>query len=280
MGGAGNDLAIINVSLNAGGMTADGIDTVNLGAGDDLVSVVAPDGGQIRLTFTSAEVGNGSANDATSTGAQDGGLAVRLQLESADGSLTAANLVSRFDDEGTTFTTVGTATFDVRDLVSGAARGDQFDVVVLGTEGDNTSNFMGRAEAYYVNAGAGNDTVTGGLAADFLVGGGGNDTLRGMEGNDSFIGGGGNDTITGGAGADMFIFTANPGTDTITDFMSGTDRIDLRAFAGIDAGDVTEMTANGTTTVSVDTNNDGTADFTFLLTNGATPADGDYMFTA
>src|SRR3712207_6990744 len=52
---------------------------------------------QIRLTFTSAEVGNGSATDAGTMTNQDGGLAVRLQSENRAGDLTGK--ISRFDDE-------------------------------------------------------------------------------------------------------------------------------------------------------------------------------------
>lgn len=268
-GGNGNDLAILNAAL-------DGSDRIDLGNGSDNLSIIAPDGGQIRLTFTSAEVGNGGAADSGLLGGQDGGLAVRLQLEGSGDTLAGA--VSRVDDEGITFSTVGTATFDVRDLVSGAARGDQFDEVILGTEGNNSFDERGSLEAYYINAGAGNDSVTGGKAADFLVGGIGNDSLNGRAGNDKFIGGGGDDTITGGSGADTFIFTAMPGSDTITDFTSGSDKLDLRAFVGIDANDVTETASGANTIVSVDTNNDSIADFSFTLLNAPGPADGDYLF--
>ncbi len=267
MGGEGNDLAIMNVSLNAGGATSDGSDSVNLGAGDDTVSLTAPDGGQIRLTFTSSEVGNASANDSTATGNQDGGLAVRLQLENGDGTLSAANAISRFDDEGITFTTVGTATFDVRDLVSGTARGDQFDVVVLGTEAANTWNFSGQTQDYYVNGGMGNDTISGGLGNDFLVGGAGDDRLAG---------GGGEDTLLGGGGADTFVLNDMQSDVTIVDFVSGTDRIDLSMF-GITSANVTTSMVGTNMIVSVDSNSDGTADFDITLTN-STSVSADLFF--
>jgi len=44
-----------------------------------------------------------------------------------------------------------------------------------------------------------------------------NDTLYGDEGNVTLAGGLGDDSLTGGAGADTFVFTANTGSDTITD---------------------------------------------------------------
>jgi Ca2+-binding RTX toxin-like protein len=53
-------------------------------------------------------------------------------------------------------------------------------------------------------------------------------TLFGGAGSDTFLGGAGDDTLTGGAGADVFAYTAaNNDTDTITDFVGGTDIVSL-----------------------------------------------------
>ena len=231
-GGSGNDRAFFNVST-------DGSDTVNLGAGSDIVSVSAATARQIRLTFTSAEVGNGQATDANTLTNQDGGLAVRLQSENASGDLTGE--ISRFDDEGMTFVASRAGvTFDVRDLVSGAARGDQFEVVSLGTKAADTLTAVRSGDAYYFNAGMGNDRVTGGRANDFLVGGAGNDTLDGRGGNDKFIAGAGNDVLTGGSGGDTFIFNAAlaGNVDRIRDFRASDDtlQLDNAVFMGLTDG--------------------------------------------
>ncbi|MBD2202094.1 hypothetical protein H6G33_08800 [Calothrix sp. FACHB-1219] len=111
---------------------------------------------------------------------------------------------------------------------------------------------------------AGNDTLDGGVDRDRLEGGDGNDILRGGTGddnderlvagvkygglygdagndqlfgdagNDWLAGGAGNDTLTGGTGIDKFVFdigtaftTSAMGSDRITDFLTGTDKIVL-----------------------------------------------------
>ena len=67
---------------------------------------------------------------------------------------------------------------------------------------------------------------------DILLGNGGGNTLEGRGGNDVLDGRGGNDILNGGTGSDIFAFGS--GADGIGDFNRGEgDRIDLRAFAGI-----------------------------------------------
>lgn len=212
--GAGGDAVNLNVSR-------DRPVSRDLGAGDDTVRVSADRIGQVRLTFTSDDVGNGNALDGNNAANEDGGLAVRLQLEDGSGNLTGS--ASRFDDEGITFdSTLRGLTFDVRDLPTGTARGDQFDVVRLGTQQGDNLGVSDARRAYYLNAGMGNDTVTGGDNNDFLVGGGGNDTLSGRNGNDTLLGGVGNDTfvIEGRLNASI-------NRDTILDFSTTDDMIRL-----------------------------------------------------
>jgi serralysin len=86
--------------------------------------------------------------------------------------------------------------------------------------------------------GSGNDTLIANDGGCTLSGGAGNDALIGGAGNDRLVGGAGIDIMTGGGGADTFVFATGDSSaasgqhDRITDFVSGTDHIDL---SGIDA---------------------------------------------
>ena len=73
-------------------------------------------------------------------------------------------------------------------------------------------------------------TFTGSQFNDVLTGGAGKDTLRGGAGDDLLIGGKSSDTLTGGEGADIFQLSGDTKTDHITDFVSGTDQIQLSHF--------------------------------------------------
>ena len=71
------------------------------------------------------------------------------------------------------------------------------------------------------------------LTADMFI----LDDFVGTAGDDTIEGGTTNDTLTGGDGADTFVFDQDSGSDTITDFTAGTDKIDLSAFTDITSFD-------------------------------------------
>ena len=136
------------------------------------------------------------------------------------------------------------------DFVFGGAGNDR----VRGGGGDDLVQGNDGNDTLFGNGGA--DTLDGGAGADRLFGGGGADTI--LEGSDSLrdvidAGGGadtvalGNnrsaDTVTLGAGADTIVLTPNEqsraATDTVRDFQSGADQIDLSAFFGVSGGGAT-----------------------------------------
>lgn len=73
---------------------------------------------------------------------------------------------------------------------------------------------LGGTFTLMVDGGAGNDSVNGSSAIDFLQGGSGNDTLNGAEGGDHLMGGAGVDVLGGDAGGDLL--DGGEGADRMT----------------------------------------------------------------
>jgi Ca2+-binding RTX toxin-like protein len=140
----------------------------------------------------------------------------------------------------------------------------------------------------------GNLGLYGGAAADILIGGSGADIL---------YGGAGADSLTGGAGADKFRYdlvshSTASATDSITDFVSGTDKFDLTlidaktnvsgnqaftwigssAFSNV-AGQLRVFQSGSQWIVQGDTDGNGVADLVIAVTTsgGAALVQGDFL---
>ena len=105
--------------------------------------------------------------------------------------------------------------------------------IIIGTGGannligtDGADEIRGLDGQDTINGGAGDDTLFGNNKRDLLVGGAGNDRLFGGSGRDTLDGGLGNDTLTGN-GNDLFIIREGDGSDVITDFKLGSDKLGL-----------------------------------------------------
>jgi len=95
--------------------------------------------------------------------------------------------------------------------------------------GSNTDFVSGLGGNDNIRLGRGDDVGLGGDGNDVLRGGRGEDTLDGGDGRDLLIGGRDADILTGGEDADIFRFNKKSGSDTVTDFTSGEDLIQIRA---------------------------------------------------
>ncbi len=236
-------------------------DSINTGAGNDTINATSrPTGGGFDV------VDGGTGVDS---------LIVDTSAETADVQLFAGGSPSfgLFSD-------------------SGNFRVDAYNmekIIFTGGSGNDTAG--GLAQADTLDMGIGNDQASGGGGADTIAGGGGVDRLQGGRGAD---------TLGGGGGADTFIYASvaessvKPNEiDTITDFQSGTDKLDLAAidanvlFAdgnqaftfigggafGNNRGELRSVAG----LVEADVNGDGIADFRILLGNGAAATAGDFL---
>ncbi len=118
------------------------------------------------------------------------------------------------------------------------------------------------------------ENAVGGSARDVLWGNEVANRLEGRAGDDVLQGFAGDDTLLGGAGADTFVFAADGSTDTVADFVSGSDKIDLSGIDGVTWEDVSFN--NDTDTLSVDL--DAGAELTIILTDVTTIAANDFIF--
>lgn len=104
------------------------------------------------------------------------------------------------------------------------------------------TNFSGN-QGVVLTGGEGADTFTGTNFADSITGGKGDDVITGEQGNDN---------LTGGDGADTFSFNStNDFTDTITDFASGTDEVELDVAESGLFGNAAKDTSGSTSPASV-----------------------------
>src|SRR6266478_4933695 len=210
-------------------------------------SPAASDGGYGIFTMTAAGVWTYTLDNANSTvDALDVGDALTdtFTVHTVDGTAQVVTITIRgasdadpndFDNNLATGTTVisdppyvyGTPGHD------SIAGGGDVGQIIYGGAGDDTLNGTGVNDIIY--GGSGNDTIKGNNNGDDTIyGGSGNDTINGNNGNDTIIGGFGADYLTGGNGDDRFVYLSVADShagqfDTITDFISGSDKINLTA---------------------------------------------------
>lgn len=201
------------------------------------------------VTLAANTMGNAETYDIEVNATDTGGLSVKTVFTiGVIATEQGMNLMGTESDD----TMIGTTRNDVlsgsmgQDELNGGAgndmlQGNQGADKVYGGDGNDTI-FGGKGNDQ-LNGNVGNDLLNGDLGDDVVRGGKGDDVVSGGQGNDSVYGDIGNDTISGdmgkdylmgGTGSDVFVFARGGSTmnnfDTIGDFASGEDKIDLTSF--------------------------------------------------
>ena len=117
--------------------------------------------------------------------------------------------------------------------------------------------------------------VDGVETGDLLTGGAGNNTLQGTVNADLILGGAGADVLTGGLGADLFRYiNGTQGNDVITDFLAGTDHLQLvsSGFGGLALG---ALGAGNLVSGAAPVANLASAQFLYNTTSGQVSFDAD-----
>ena len=255
-----NDAAIISGAtagsvIEAGGAapgtpTATGtltdIDVDN--AANTFTGVMSPtesDGGYGTFTMTAAGAWTYTLDDNNSVvQALDVGdtLTDTFTVTTADGTaqLVTITIHGSSDADPNDFDYLALGSHEVSDppFVYGTPGGDNIEgggndpQIVYAGAGSDTVNGTGKDDILYGGSGA--DTMKGNDGDDTIYGGSGADSINANNGNDTLIGGYGADHLTGSNGADRFVYLSVADSnavqfDTITDFASGSDKIDLTA---------------------------------------------------
>ena len=276
-GGGGDDVIVANAVANL----LDG------GGGLDIVSYRSA-AAAVTASLGNGGTGEGSAGDAAGDrytnveGLEGSDFADRLSGGNGNDTLRGRDGNDRLDtgngddtvDGGSGDDTVSTG--NGNDTVLG---GDGNDVIEVGNGNDTVDAGGGddRVDGGNGNdtllGGAGDDQLTGGNGDDVLTGGDGVDTITGGNGNDVITGGGANDRLSGGNGNDRFVFGTDGSIDTLLDFRSGQDKIDLSGL-GIDASDVKWQGGK----LFADTDSDGAFDDFTLIVQGDAVKTADILF--
>jgi Ca2+-binding RTX toxin-like protein len=257
----------------------DGTDTLNGGDGaDKLFGGTGADqlNGGTGNDRMAGEADVDTLNGGAGNDYLDGGLGADIMSGGTDNDV---YIVDNAGDQ--TIETAGQGYDIVRTALDGWVLGANLEGLEL--QGSADIDGSGNADANNLQGNSGANTLSG-LA--------GVDTINGNDGDDTIIGGAGNDLLRGGIGADTFVVAHAFGpvleTDQIYDFSAAeNDRLDFSAaFAGTldvvaafskTAGEMTVTFAAGATTVRLDTNGDGKADYQVKINGDVTNDTGNWL---
>ncbi len=220
------------------------------------------------------------------------GIAMSLSTGGSDATGAAGGFAAKFagGTVGVTFSG-GSLASKVCVTIAAGYQNAKVDLVDTNEILSSVSTTLGAGAVRLGLLGAASIRGTGNDVANVIYGNKGGNSIDGRAGNDYLLGGAGRDILTGGSGADKFDFNAVTESgktatlrDQITDFLRGTDKLDLssidartaltgnQAFTWISsqafhskAGELHTVRSGANLVVEGDVNGDGKADFQIQL---------------
>lgn len=237
---AGNNFSGINnnstlnfSTINASNLTltgTTGADTLTGGAGNDTLTGLA--GNDTLNGLAGNDILNGGAGNDSMNGGDGSDIYLIGRATEHPAAEIADSGISGTDEVRFTSTIKGTTLT----LYTGDTGIEQ---IVIGT-GTGTTAVTTGTKALNVNAAL----VNNGLS---IIGNAGGNSMTGTAFADTLIGGNGNDVLTGGAGADYFVFNfaanAASNRDTLTDFLTGADKVQFSKAVFTALGSIGNLTA-------------------------------------
>jgi hypothetical protein len=252
------DAEDITLTLNSGDLTtglitsAADVDvsiTANSDAGDDVTTSLDVDA--LRNLTVSASAGSDVTITAiTLSGENPDVVGDDINVEfnltaAADSTVTIQDLIERATGTAVEIDSIVMAGAGNFSITADDADIDIVEIDGVSVTGDVTINLATNINnVLTIETGSGDDTISGGSAAD---------TINGGSGDDSITGGAAADDITLGAGDDTVVLTATATTDAVQDFNADDDAVAL-SVAGLEAdnGDGDAIAA-GTATLQIQT---------------------------
>ena len=256
------DLKDGNDSINSAKLI--NTDSIDMGAGDDTVSVMfgADAGGYQTIQNASiSKLDGGSGTDTLSFG------------ESAN------------PPSSISLTTAGATNFENLTGTTSAEtlNGDANANILIGNGGADTLNGNGGNDTLYAQSEGMSGGASGTDSDDNLYGGAGNDILYASAGDNTLDGGTGADTIYSGTGSDVIVIRSGDGgssigdADTLADFSDGVDLIGL---SSLQYSDLTVEQGTGSYSSHVVVKKTDTGEFLIIIQNTSLSSISDADFSA
>ena len=242
-------------------------DSITLTSGGDVIS-----GGSGVDTLTLDSTSLVGATIETASGGTSTGIVINLGSTAITNASVIANS-GNFLSSGLTTVESGKTAYL---FAASASTNTTVQATISGIE-----NVVGTTGIDYIVGSAAANSITGGTGADFMTGGAGADTFVFDTDADGVASTANTLTALGIAATDTVTFTN--GVDVISDFVKGTDKLDVTTAATAPTDLLAELTATaltaGTSYIAYGTYNAVTATFTIAAAFNATTAKDAFVIT-